>query len=159
MERRKNVIRVVVGNGIFGKVKIGPLFQYSELLKQYFSISPEIPARLMKLEIARGHRFWLVLEEQPREHDQRVRIPTIEETLWTAGLMAMDFSAIVCERPVRFPHKPFRVPGFKRSDPEALRHVIVRRSPTGYSTETIAASAGVSGEFLAYVINTSFTGL
>jgi len=152
MERQKRVINVVVGNGFFGRHRIGPLFNYDGLSAKYFSVSADIPQGLMNLDIHSGN-FWLVMEEQIRELGDRIRVPTIQEALWCAGFLSTQLSAVVCERPVRFPHKPFRSVTDKRNDPEGLRHIIVRRSPTGYSTETVPANAPLSGEYLAYVIN------
>ena len=82
MDSKKHVIKVVVGNGFFGKHQIGPLFRYEGLLAKHFSVSAEIPSRLMDLNIQSGH-FWLVMEEQVRHLSNplrdHVRIPRLRK--------------------------------------------------------------------------------
>ncbi|MEO8065922.1 MAG: hypothetical protein ABI643_03685 [Candidatus Doudnabacteria bacterium] len=149
------LLDVPAGTGRFGvDATIRPLFE-NVGIPGYFNIAAEIPPELMDAPVPESD-YMLTFYDKPHTKAYRAfRHPTVEETLWAVGWMSCELAGKICERPMRFLHRPFRVRYGRRRDPEAWRQIVVKRSGAGYAVETVAASTPVSGFQLAYTFDPS----
>ena len=119
----------------------------------YFLIASELLLLLCTKEIPeRDYRLVLYDERAPREdlHRGIVAVPSLLQVLWAIGFANTELTNAVCEKPIRFAHRPFRVnPSWRGKSP--LRQIAMSRNAVGYTAETVCVTDKSHGFFWAYL--------
>jgi len=111
-------------------------------MSNYFVIAPEIPSELFEEPIPERSFFVQVSDPHSVERIGRtnVRPLTLRETLWALGFMNCELAEVIGIGSVRFLHEPFAVRMEGVVGPDAVRRLLVRRTPTGYAIETFPSN-------------------
>ena len=151
----KVVVKVPAGDSFrdVPRETIRPLFEGTGI-PGYFTIAMDIPPAMFDMEMPdKDYHFVFYEEKAPRAHLQqrKVHVPTVQQVLWAVGFANTELARVICKRPVRFAHQPFRAHKCPWKGGEPWRQIIVSRSKHGYSVETVSVTLHSPGSFWAYL--------
>jgi hypothetical protein len=149
------IVRIPAGQNLQNTkgLSIRTLFQNTGI-PGYFSMTMDIPPCILDMEMPEEDYFLVFRDEKvPRDELKCgiVRIPSVQQVLWAIGWANMEMTHVICEKPIRFAHHPFRVHQCPWPGSDPWRQIVVSQSATGYSVETVCVKDDSQGVFWAYL--------